>query len=150
MQTSIPKSVRDAWGEEATEAFARWFEQAVHKVAVPRDEYREVLSRLDLIEHDLSSIKERLDRVDSRLDRVDDRFDQMHAQFNDRFDQTHAQFNDRFDQMYVQFNDRFDRMNDRFDQLHEQTRAMTRWTVGTIALFGTLITVLLAIAQFTS
>lgn len=128
MPTSIPKSVRDAWGEEATEAFARWFEQAVQEAAVPRDEYREVLSRLDLIEHDLGGIKERLDRIDARFEQIGDRFNQVDV----RFDQMHAQFNDRF------------------DRLHEQTRATTRWTAGTIALFGTLITVLLAIAEFTS
>ena len=157
MPTSIPKSVREAWGEKATEDFAQWFERAVQEAAVSRDEFREVLSRLDLIENDLGGIKERLDRVDGRfaeindrLGQIDTRLDQMNAQFNDRFDRMNEQFDARFDQMNAQFNDRFDQMNDRFDGLYAQAQATTRWAVGVIALFGTLITVLLAIAQFAS
>ena len=143
MPPSIPKSVREAWGEKATEDFARWFEQAVQETSVSRDEYREILSRLDLIENDLGGINQ-------RLDRIDDRFDRMSEQFNDRFDRMNEQFDARFDRMNAQFNDRFDQMNDRFDGLYAQAQATTRWAVGIIALFGTLITVLLAIAQFAS
>ena len=64
------------------------------------------------------------------------------------------------DEQSTQFNDRVDAMNDRIDRLHEAMRVQTRWTVGTIALFGTIVTVhslstsslmlgaLLAIAEF--
>ena len=44
-----------------------------------------------------------------------------------------------------------ERVNDQhFDRMNERMRVMTRWTVGTIALFGTLITVLIAVAEFVS
>lgn len=36
-------------------------------------------------------------------------------------------------------------MNERFDRVYERIESMTKWTVGTLALFGTLITILLAI-----
>ena len=54
--------------------------------------------------------------------------------------------NERFDGV----NERFDAMNERIDRLHEQMWVRTRWTVGTIALFGTIVTVLLAIAEYSA
>ncbi len=53
--------------------------------------------------------------------------------------------NERFDQM----NERFDRMNEGFDQMYQRTTTMIRWTVGTLALLGMMLTILMAIAQFT-
>jgi len=47
-----------------------------------------------------------------------------------------------------EMNERFDRMSERFDRMYERMLVMTRWTVGTLALFGTAITILLAISQF--
>jgi len=52
--------------------------------------------------------------------------------------------NERFDRM----NERFDRMNERFDQMHARMVSMMKWTVGTLALFGSIISILLAIGQF--
>lgn len=112
MPSSIPRSVREAWGDEATEDFERWLEQTLRERAVPRDEYREVLSRLDVLEHDMAGLKDEVGALRREM------------------------------------NERFDRVNERFDQMYERMLVMMRWTVGTIALFGTLITVLLAIAEF--
>lgn len=80
---------------------------------MPRDEYREVLSRLDVLENDVDHLK--ADLANLRTDLQD---------------------------LRSEMNERFDRMNDRM-------LVTMRWTVGTIALFGTLITVLLVIAEFT-
>lgn len=129
MPTSIPRSVREAWGEEATEDFEQWLRETLRERAVPRDEYREVLSRLDVLEH--------------RLDQIDDRFDQIDQRFS-RIDEHFA----RIDEHFAQINERFDYVHERFDLMHERMLVMMRWTVGTIALFGTLITILLAIAEF--
>lgn len=54
----------------------------------------------------------------------------------------------RIDDRFAQINERFDYVHERFDLLQERMMVMIRWTVGTIALFGTLITILLAIAEF--
>ena len=40
-------------------------------------------------------------------------------------------------------------MDERFDQMYRHISTMTRWTVGTLALIGTIMTILMAIAQFT-
>jgi SPX domain protein involved in polyphosphate accumulation len=116
MPTSLPPSVREQFGEAAAEDFVRWLDETLQQQTVLRDEYREVLSRLDVLE-------ERFEHLEQRLDQ---RFEQQSAQFNERIDGVH----------------------DRIDRLHEVMRVQTRWTVGTIALFGTIVTVLPAIAEF--
>ncbi|MBS1251631.1 MAG: hypothetical protein MAG451_00664 [Anaerolineales bacterium] len=126
MPISIPRSVREAWGEEATDNFNVWFNQAIQAAAVPRDEYRQVLSRLDILEHDVAAVKQKLG--------------DLRREMNERFE--------RMDGRFDQINERFDRMNERFDQMYDRMLVMTRWTIGVIALFGTAVTILLAVAQF--
>ena len=86
------------------------------------------------------------DHVEQRLDETNERLDQI----DQRLDEQSAQFNQRLDEQSRQLNERIDAVNERFDGLHEQMRVQTRWTVGTIALFGTIVTVLLAIAEFSA
>ena len=116
----MPQSVQQTLGPEAAGDFSQWFEIALVEHAVRRDEYREVLSRLDILEHDVADVK---------------------TSIND----LHRTMDERFDRM----NERFDRMNERFDQMYRHISTMTRWTVGTLALLGTIMTILMAIAQFT-
>jgi len=35
-----------------------------------------------------------------------------------------------------------------FDRMYERVTSLIRWTIGTLALFGTLITILLTVSQF--
>ncbi|PSQ73898.1 MAG: hypothetical protein BRD39_03155 [Bacteroidetes bacterium QH_9_64_21] len=148
MPSTLPESVRESWGEPAADDFARWLDEYVQDHAVPRDEYREVLSRLDVLESEVSGINDRLDRMEERFegrfDQMEGRFDQVEERFEGRFNRMGDRFEGRFDQM----ENRFNQMDERIDRMHEQMRVMMRWTVGTIALFGTIVTVLLAIAEF--
>ena len=131
MAIQVPERVRQAWGDEVVLELVPWLERLVEEKAVPRDEYRQVLSRLDVLEHDVAGIK-----VDVR---------DLRTEMNERFDRV----NERFDQM----NARFDQMNQHFevrlDQMSERMLVQTRWLIGTIALFGTILTIMQAIAQFT-
>jgi len=120
----MPQSVRQALGPQAAEDFIQWFDVILVERAVRRDEYRELLSRLDILEHDVSDLKGGLAEL-------------------------HRTMDERFDRMQAQMNERFDRMNERFDQMYERITTMIRWTVGTLALLGTIMTILMAIAQFT-
>jgi len=131
MSPRVPEAVRQAWGDELVAEIVPWLEQIVQEKAVPRDEYRQVLSRLEVLEHDVADIK-----ADVR---------ELRREMNERFDRV----SERFDQM----NERFDRMGQHFetrlDQMSERMLVQTRWLIGTIALFGTILTILMAIAQFT-
>ncbi len=120
----IPPSVERSLGPEAAADPSQWIEIIMVEHAVRRDEYRQVLSRLDILERDVAELKDEVAELRRTMD-------------------------ERFDRMSAEMNARFDRINERFDQMYERITTMTRWTVGTLALLGTIMTILLAIAQFT-
>ena len=132
MPVAIPQTVRRSLGEEAVVDFMPWMEEwlseSIKEKAVPRDEYREVLSRLDGLEKDVSAIKEALfqTRAEFREDQV-----QMRAEFREDLGELRRE------------------MHERFDNMHHQMLVQTRWLIGSLALIGTVVSVLLAIAQFT-
>ncbi len=167
----VPQVVREAWGDEVVVEFVPWVEQMlkekalpwveqiVEEKAVPRDEYRQVLSRMDVLERDVADLKdevralrvemnERFDRVNERFDRMNERFVEMERHFEGRFDEMNRYFEGRFDEINQRFVSMERHFEARLDQMSDRMLVQTRWLIGTIALFGTLITILMAIAQF--
>ena len=68
---------------------------------------------------------------------MDKRFNALRAEMDERF----ASVDERFEALRVE-------MNRNFDVLYGRMLSIVRWTVGTLALFGTLITILLTVGQF--
>lgn len=58
------------------------------------------------------------------------------------FEELEGMIRDKFRKV----DERFERM--KFDRMLERMTSLTRWSVGTIALFGSIISILLAIGQF--
>jgi chromosome segregation ATPase len=85
--------------------------------AVSRDEFRQILSRLDVLERDVAALQ-----ADVR---------ELRREMNERFDRLYREINERFDRMY------------------HQMVVQTRWLIGALAVIGTVISLLLAIGQFT-
>ena len=152
--------VTRALGEEAAAELARSLEAAietsVRAQAVPRDEYRTVLSRLDIIEHDLAGINA---SVNARLDRVEARLDALRGEMDSRFDAVHARFDAlasimdaRFDALASIMDARFDALqrnfDARFDALHDTLHSQTRWLIGTLIAIGGLISALITVFEF--
>lgn len=139
MPVAIPRVVRQGWGEEVVEAFVPWLKEEIHEAleekAVLRDEYREVLSRLDGLEKDVSAIKESLF--------------QMRAEFREDLGELRREMHERFDRVNERFDEMGARFDGRLDDMHHQMLVQTRWLIGSLALIGTVVSVLLAIAQFT-
>ena len=121
MPIRMPETIRRALGEEAAADLGFWMEQTVAERAVPRDEYRQVLARLEVVEHDVADLK-----VEQR------------------------ELRREMGEFRREVNARFDQMNARFDQMYDRMLVQTRWMVGTITVFGTLITALLAVSRFSS
>ena len=147
MATEVPQTVRRAWGDELILEFVPWLEQVieektsprlkqlVEEKAVPRDEYRQVLSRLDVLEHDVADIKENVRELRG----------EMRSEIGDLRGEIvglRDEMNRRFVEMERHFEVRLDQMSDRM-------LVQTRWLIGSIALFGTILTILQAIAHFT-
>ena len=146
----FPRGMEEKLGKETTEEFINWLDAFIKEKGVTRDEYREILSRLDKIDKDLEGIKEeqgrqrqdigqlrqeindRFDRfneqMNERFDRINDRFDRMNNEFNDRLDRMNNEMNERFDRMNNEMNERFDRMNnemnERFDRINDRLDRM--------------------------
>jgi len=111
--------LRETLGDKGLEELEGLIIEKVRLYSVGRDEFREVLSRLDMVEHDLSELKTEVRELRREMN-----------------------------ELRREMNERFDRMNERFDQMHERMVSMMKWTVGTLALFGSIISILLAIGQF--
>ena len=150
MPVAIPQTVRRSLGEEAVVDFMpwmeRWLSESIKEKAVPRDEYREVLSRLDGLEKDVSLVKEEQARmrVEFREDQV-----QMRAEFREDLGQLRREMHECFDGMHERFDGMNQHFESRLDQMSERMLVQTRWLIGSIALFGTILTIMMAIAQFT-
>ncbi|MFN3761913.1 MAG: hypothetical protein ACK4WK_01770 [Anaerolineae bacterium] len=121
-----PPFLRRAWGEEVADAFTLWLDGILEERAISRDEYRQILSRLDVLEHDVAGLKADVQ--------------ELRREMNERFDR----MNERFDRM----NERFDQMHERLDRMYAQMVVQTRWLIGALTLIGTVVATLLAIGQF--
>jgi class 3 adenylate cyclase len=130
----VPEVLRRAWGDEAAEAFAVWLAGVLEERTVSRDEFRQILSRLDVLERDVAALQ-----ADVR---------ELRREMNERFDRLYGEMNERFDRLYREMNERFDRMGERMDRMYHQMVVQTRWLIGALAVIGTVISLLLAIGQF--
>ncbi len=118
-----PAVLRRAWGDEVTDALTLWLSAVLEERAISRDEYRQILSRLDILEHDLSGLKAEVYEL-------------------------RREMREEINELRREMNERFDRVNERMDRMYHQMVVQTRWLVGTITVIGALITLLLAIGQF--
>ena len=141
MPVTMPKGVHDALGERAAQEMAEWIEELVQERTVVRDEYREVLSRLDLMEHRIGSVDTQVSQL--RTD-MDERFDRLRTDMDERFDRLRTEMTG----FRSDIDTRFDALHERFDTLYDRMLVQTRWLIGSIVVFGTVVTILLAIAQF--
>lgn len=128
MAVTIPQSIRDKLGEQASQDLAHLLDQTMAG------------EKLERLSFDMEMVKRDIARLNEGQDKLNQRFEAMEARFDERLG--------RIDDQFVQINDRFDYVHERFDQMNERLVSSIRWTVGTIALFGTLITILMAIAEF--
>jgi hypothetical protein len=96
--STMPQSVQQVLGPEATQDLVRWLDGVLAERAARRDKADELLTRLGILEHDVSEVAGAV----ADLSRT----------------------------------------------MGERLRAMTRWTVGAVVLFGVLISVLLAATPY--
>ncbi len=151
----VPVSVREALGDKATLDLITWLSKLIPPSPVTRNEFNEVILRLDSLEKDLRALREELvsfkDSVDKRFESVDKRFEAVNARIDsvhDRIDALRKDVDDRIDALNGRF-DSFQRsMETRLDLIQDRMLVQARWFVGSIAILGTVISILLAIGQF--
>ena len=116
MPTTLPASVRETLGEEAAGDFARWLDETLQQRAVERDEYREVLSRLDVLEERFVQLE---NRIDEQFEKVDQRFESLETRMDERFEQVDERF-EQIDQRFEQIDQRFEQVDLRFESMEER------------------------------
>jgi uncharacterized protein (UPF0335 family) len=83
-QLEIPVVLRRAWGDEAADAFAVWLTSVLEERAISRDEYRQILSRLDILEHDMADLKADVQELRREIG-------ELRKEMNERFDRMYHQ-----------------------------------------------------------
>jgi ElaB/YqjD/DUF883 family membrane-anchored ribosome-binding protein len=79
--------------------------------------------------------------VNQRFLSIDQRLDSFCSEIEQRFDSFRSEMEQRFDSFRSDIDQRLDTTNERII-------SSIRWTVGTIAFFGIIITVLMAVFKF--
>lgn len=161
MLVKMPDTIQNAWGEVAVRDFTIWLETVMTERTVSQDAWGQAQGRFDAVEIRLTYVEKRLDAVEIRLTNVEKRLDAVEirltnverelAELKVEVRELRREMNERFDRVIAMFNERFDRqaaeMNARFAQIQQLILSQTRWAVGTLALFGTIIAILVGIGQ---
>ena len=142
MALRVPDRVREVWGDEMVVELGPWLQEFVREHGVPRDEYRELLSRLDALEKDISLIKEEMSGFRTELG-------QMRAEFREVVGDIRTDFREDLRGLRLEMDAGFGRVTQQIDEMNERMLVQTRWLIGSLTVLGTIISVLLAIAQFT-
>ena len=180
MRSEVVTVLTEKLGPEGFDALDQMIEEKVRQMGVTKDEYREILSRLDLLEHgyrelkgEVTELRREIRLINERLDSLNERFDSLRSEMYGRFDSLRSGMESRFDsfgsEMDNKFNSLRSEMDDKFDSLRSEMNEkfnslrseinllrtemngridrMLRWTVGTVAFFGMLISALMAILK---
>ena len=123
MRSDVIALLTDRLGADVVDALEGLMDEKIRASAETKDEYREILSRLDLLENNYQHLSGEV----SELKRI---MMEFMRDVNSRFDNVN------------------ERIENRFDQLNARIDSMIRWTVGTVALFGILISALMTILKF--
>ena len=134
----VPTSVREALGDKAALDMVPWLMRLIPVIAVSRDEFREVLSRLD--------------KVEDRLYNLEAEVKELRREMRGEIQGLRGEFSGEIQglrkEIYEEIQALRREMNERFDQMYERMLVQTRWLIGSIAVIGTVISILLAVGQF--
>ena len=164
MPDTVQKALGDALGDVAVRDFTVWLETLMSEHTVGQDAWSQAQVRFDnleagqarleagyaKLEDGQSKLEIRMTNVETRLTHVETRLTMVEHDVADlKVDvrDLRRDMHERFDRQMGEVNTRFAEVNIRFDQLQVQMLSQMRWTVGTLALFGTLIAILVGIGQ---
>jgi hypothetical protein len=160
MLAPAPQSVQQAWGEVVTRDVTGWLEDSMADQTVHRDEWREVVTRLDGADKRFDGIDTRFDGVDVRFDRIETHLAGMDTHLSGMdtrltgvetlltgMDTRLAVVEHDLSLFRGDMRDFRSEMNVRLDRLQQQLTAQNRMTLSTLAFCCTLVVMMLAITQ---
>lgn len=126
MDIALVERLVKKFGVETVNDLEQWLSQQLQEKSVTRDEYREILTCLDILEKGQENLQKAVDNIASKVETLRTEINQRIDQINMRFDNIQKDFNMRFDNMQKDFNDRMDKVNDRMDKMNERIEKATR------------------------
>jgi len=132
-------TLKEKLGEEGYEELEEVIVEKIRMHSVSRDEFEEIL------EKNVAELKTELQNL-----REEFKTDVMELRKEFKMDVTEMrkEFKMEIIELRKEMNDLRREMNERFDNMYERITSLGKWTVGTLALFGTIITILYAIGLF--
>lgn len=160
--------LKEKFGEDVVKDLDRWVRKIIQSET--QDQYRQILSRLDIIEDRYEGLSDEVyrlrgemsgfrtevnQRFDAMRDNIDQRFDAMGDNIDQRFDSVNLRFDtmkgyidQRFEAMNSSLDRKFDVIDQKFDVMNQRIVSSIKWSVGTISIFGLIITVLVTVFKF--
>lgn len=135
MAVTIPQSIREQLGEQASQDLAHLLDQTMAGEKLERLSFD-----MEIVKREITGLKESQEKLNQRFDVMETRFEERFTMIENRLGMIEERFG--------VIENRLSGIEERFDQINERLLSSIRWTVGTIALFGTLISILMAIAEF--
>jgi predicted nuclease with TOPRIM domain len=132
---TIASKLKEKLGEDMVEDLEKWVREIIQSET--RDQYSHILSRFDLLEA-------RFDLLEDKYENLKDEVYRLRGEMNglrDEMNGFRTEVNQRFDAMN-------NSINQRFDAINERILSSIKWSVGTIATFGLIITILVTIFKF--
>ena len=134
MDESVALRLEEKLGADVVQDLDIWIKGIVNAESITKDQFGQITSQLL--------------GIDQRFDSIHQRFDDFRSEMEQHFDSFRSDIDQRFGAIDQRFDSLRSDFDQRFDKLSELTLNGIRWTVGTIALFGTIITVLIAVFKF--
>lgn len=141
MDTPRIKPLEEHLSEVGVEALIQLMDERIQQHSVTKAEYHQILHRLDRVESRIENIDQRLESLEKDSVLLRGELNTFRSDMDARIDRLH----ERMERMSSELNGRIDRMN---SELNGRIDSMAKWTVGTIALFGTIISVLITVFKF--
>ena len=134
MDESIASRLEEKLGADVFADLNLWMRGIVNTESATKDQYQDLSFRLEGLKDEVHWLRGELTG--------------FRTEVNQRFDSFQASIDQRFDSFRADMDQRLDSINERFDTMNERILSNMKWSVGTIALFGTIITILMAIFKF--
>ena len=141
MISRMPATVQTAWGEAVAHDFEIWLEDVMDENAVGKKDWQETKTELGSMGTRLTAVETRLTNVEQNVADLRTELRELRRSMEERFDRMNTYINERFDRQSAE-------VNARFDALQRLIVVQTRWNIGLIALFCTILAVLYGLDRF--
>ena len=145
---TIPRSLREKLGDDATDAFVHVINSAEldgkKDLATKTDlfEVKTALdSKIDNVQFELYTKIDKLDNkidsvhaeINSKIDKLDSKIDSVHAELNGKIDKSTTELNSKIDKSISELNSKIDKLDSKIDKSTTELKSdikLLQWMIG--------------------